>query len=95
MAINKKDFINRMAENGNKTKCSCREYLDLMFDTFYELLQEGETVNFQRIMNAKIQTTPERPARNPQTGEECMIPERKIIKVKISENLRNKLNGEE
>ena len=46
MAINKKDFINRMAENGNKTKKSCREYLDLMFDTFFELLEEGEAIKF-------------------------------------------------
>jgi nucleoid DNA-binding protein len=73
MAINKKDFINRMAENGNKTKKSCREYLDLMFDTFYGLLEEGEAIKFCRIMNAEVKTTPERPARNPQTGEVCMV----------------------
>lgn len=41
--IYKKEFINRMAENGHKTKCSCREYFDLLFQTFYELLEEGET----------------------------------------------------
>ena len=73
MAINKKDFINRMAENGNKTKKSCREYLDLMFDTFYGLLEEGEAIKFCRIMNAEVKATPERPARNSQTGEVCMV----------------------
>lgn len=94
MAINKKDFIDYMSEYGGKTKKSCREYLDLVMDTFYELLKEGETIKFSRIMSVGIKTTPERSARNPQTGEECIVPERKIIKVKISEVLRDKLNEE-
>lgn len=94
MAINKKDFIDRMAENGNKTKKSCREYMDLMFDTFYELLEEGEVIQFAGIMKAETKITPERPARNPQNGEVCIVPERKRIKVTFSEVLRDRLNGE-
>lgn len=94
MAISKKDFINRMAENGNKTKKSCREYLDLMFDTFYLLLEEGEAIRFTGIMKAETKITPERPARNPQNGKVCIVPERKRIKVAFSEVLRDKLNGE-
>lgn len=94
MAVNKKEFINRMAENGNKTKKSCREYFDLVMDTFYDLLEEGEKIRFCRIMNVEVKTTPERPARNPQTGDVCIVPKRKRIKVTFSEVLRDKLNGE-
>ena len=94
MAIYKKQFIDCMAANGKKTKKSCREYLDLMLDTFYELLREGETVRFTGIMTTKIKTTPERPARNPKTGEKFIVPERKRIKVTFSEALRDRLNGE-
>lgn len=94
MAINKKQFIDCMAENGGKTKKSCKEYLDLMLDTFYELLEEGEMIRFNKIMSAEVRITPERPARNPQTGEECIVPERKRIKVTFSEVLRDRLNGE-
>lgn len=94
MAINKKDFIDRMSENGGKTKKSCREYLDLVMDTFYDLLKEGEIIRFCRILSAETKITPERPARNPQTGEACIVPERKRIKVKISEILRDRLNEE-
>ena len=94
MAINKKDFIDRMSENGGKTKKSCREYLDLVMDTFYNLLKEGEAIRFFRILSAETKITPERPAKNPQTGKECIVLERKVIKVKISEVLRDKLNEE-
>lgn len=94
MAIYKKEFINRMAEHGGKTKKSCREYLDLVFDTFYELLEEGEIITFNRIMSTKVMTTPERPAMNPQTGEKYIVPERKRIKVTFSKVLRDRLNGE-
>ncbi len=94
MVINKKDFIDHMAESGGKTKKSCREYLDLVMGTFYDLLKEGKTIKFCRILSAETKITPERPARNPQTGEECIVPERKRIKVKISEVLRDGLNEE-
>lgn len=94
MAINKKDFIDHMSENSGKTKKSCREYLDLVMDTFYDLLKEGETIRFCRILSVETKITPERPARNPKTGEECIVPARKRIKVKISEVLRDKLNAE-
>lgn len=94
MAIGKREFVARMAEKGHKTKCSCREYFDLMFDTLYELLQEGEVIKFQKMLRAEIKTTPEREARNPQNGEKCIVPERKHIKVKISEYLRDRLNEE-
>ena len=94
MVVNKKEFINYMAENGCKTKKSCKEYLDLVLDTFYGLLEEGESIRFAGIMKAEAKITPERPARNPQTGEVCIVPERRRIKVTFSEVLRDKLNGE-
>ncbi len=94
MAVNRKAFIDRMAENGDRTKKSCKEYLDLMLDTFYELLEEGETILFTGIMKAETKITLERPARNPQNGEVCIVPERKRIKVTFSEVLRDRLNGE-
>jgi len=92
MAINRKEFINRMAENGHVTKKSCREYLDLMLDTFYGFLEEGETVKFHGIMSAEAKTAPERVARNPQNGEECIVPEHRRIKIKVSETVLRELN---
>lgn len=95
MAVNKKVFINRMSENGQVTKKSCREYLDLMLDTFYEFLEDGEEIRFYGIMNAEAQITPERVARNPQKGEECIVPEHKRVKIKVSEVVFKELNEQE
>ncbi len=92
MAINKKAFIDRMAENGNVTKKSCKQYFDLMMDTFLELLREGEKIKLRRIMNAEAKTTPERVGRNPQNGEECIVPEHKRIRIRFSEIALKKLN---
>ena len=92
MSINKKEFINRMAEKGGKTKCSCKEYLELVLDTFYEVLEEGETIRFHKIISAETKVTPERPARNPKTGDKCIVPEHKRIKIKVSETVINRLN---
>ena len=93
MAINKKQFIDCMAASGGKTKKSCKEYLDLMFDTFYVLLEEGETVRFTGIMSETTKISPERQARNPKTGEKYNVPEFRRIKITASEVLRDRLNG--
>ncbi len=92
MAVNKKEFINRMAENGQVTKKSCRKYLDLMLDTFYEFLEEGEEIRFYGIMNAETKMIPERVARNPQNGAGCIVPEHKRVKIKVSEVVLKELN---
>lgn len=94
MVINKEKFIARMAQNGETTKRACREYLELMLDTFYDFMCEGEVVRFKNVLRAEVKTTPERLARNPQNGDVCIVPERKYIKVKISETLRDRFNKE-
>lgn len=95
MAINKKQFINHMAKKGHKTKKSCREYLNLMFDTFFELLEEGEEIKILKVLRAELIPTPERPALNPKTGEKCIVPEHKRIKIKFSKVLLRRLNEKE
>lgn len=92
MAINKKQFIKQMAKNGHTTQLACREYLNLALDTFYKLLREGNEIKLYGILNAKVKKTPERMARNLQTGKECIVPERKRVKIKISQTLHDRLN---
>lgn len=92
MRINKKKFIEQMAKNGHTTQVSCRKYLDLAFQTFYELLEDGHEIKFSKVLTAKVVTTPQRPAIVPKSGIRCIIPERKRIKVKISKVLKDKLN---
>lgn len=72
MAIDKKDFVDRMSENGGKTKKSCKEYLDLVMDAFYGFLKEGEIIRFCRIFSAETKITPERPVRN-QSAAHCFV----------------------
>ena len=93
MAVNKKQFIKQMAKNGHTTQLACREYLNLALDTLYELLRDGKEIKLYGILSAELKTMPERMARNPQTGKECMVSEHKRVKIKISQTLRDKLNN--
>lgn len=92
MTINKKKFINRMAKNGKVTKCSCKRYFDLMFNTLFELLDEGEKIKFHGLFNIEVEMSPERPARNPQNGDPFIVPEHKRLKISISKCIKEKLN---
>lgn len=92
MVINKKEFINRMAKNNRLTKCSCRKYLDLIFNTLFELLDKGEKIKFHGLFNAEIEMSPERPARNPKNGEPFIVPEHRRLKITVSKSIKDKLN---
>ena len=93
MAVNKKQFIKQMAKNGHTTQLACREYLNLALDTFYELLRDGKEIKLYGILSAELKTMPDRMERNPQTVKEFMLPDHKLVKIKISHTLREKLNN--
>lgn len=90
--INKKEFISRMAEKGGVTKCSCSKYVDLMLSTFYELLKEGITVQFCRIMTVEVFKTAAKNTYNIGTGERHTLPSHNTVKVRISKILQDKFN---
>lgn len=80
MAVNKKEFAYRLAEKGNFYKKYAVKAVDLFWDTLVEYLEEGNTVNFYGYGSFKMKTYREGEARNPKTGESCIVPERKKIK---------------
>ena len=94
MIINKEEFITRMAEKGNTTKCSCRWYLNLMLSTMFELLREGAVIKFRRIANIEVTTAAPKETYNIATKERFVLPEHKCIKVRVSKVMQDKFNKE-
>lgn len=94
MAVNKKEFADRMAENGGTTKKAAYQAVEAFIETIIDYLREGETINFQRFGSFRLKTVKERPARNPKTGESCIVPEHKRVKFTASETLADKIENE-
>lgn len=92
MIISKDEFITRMAENGNTTKCSCKKYLNLMLRTMLELLREGAVIRFQKIARIEVINASKKETYNIATKKRFVLPAHKCIKVRISKKLQEEFN---
>ena len=92
MAVLKKEFIDRMSENGGITKKAAKQGLDLFFETLMESMAEGEKVLLVGLGRFEMKTIKERRGRVPLSGAECVIPEHRVMKFRASETLTDKID---
>lgn len=91
MAINKTEFISRMAEKGKISRKEAGREVDRFLETLLDSLVNDGAVKINGFGRFELKTAKERLGRNPKTGEECMIPEHKKVKFYASETLTDKL----
>ena len=92
MLVLKKEFIDRMSENGGITKKAAKQGLDLFFETLMECMAEGEKVLLVGLGRFEMKTIKERRGRVPLSGAECVIPEHRVMKFHASETLTDKID---
>ena len=73
MTINKKEFVNRMAEIGGMTKKQANKGADAFIETLIDCLNAECVVKFVGFGRFEMKTMKEKPARNPRTGETCIV----------------------
>jgi len=73
MTINKKEFVNRMAEIGGITKKEANRGVDAFIETLIDCMKEEVRVKFVGFGRFELKTVKEKPARNPKTGEPCCV----------------------
>lgn len=93
MTMTKAGIVNDVYERVGVTKKEAAEYVDAVFDAMKETLQDGEDVKISGFGKFEVRQKGERVGRNPRTGEEIMIPERKVPRFKVSQVLKDELNG--
>lgn len=92
MAVKKKEFADRMAEKGGIKKKDAMKELELFIDTLMDYMSENEKVMFMGFGRFEMKMAKEKTGRNPQTGQECIIPEHEKIKFTASEGLADRIN---
>lgn len=93
MTMTKAGIVNDVYERVGVTKKEAAEYVDAVFDAMKDTLSEGEDVKISGFGKFEVRQKGERVGRNPRTGEEIMIPERKVPRFKVSQVLKDELNG--
>lgn len=94
MSVNKKEFADRMAEKGGIKKKDAMKGLNLFIETLMDYMSEGEKVKLLKFGSFQMKTVKERMGRNPQNGQECIIPEHEKIKFVASEGLADRIKNQ-
>ncbi|WP_177162196.1 HU family DNA-binding protein [uncultured Fusobacterium sp.] len=89
---NKVEFIDELVkEEVFKSKAEAERALTAVLETFETFLVKGEEVNFIGWGKFSVEERGERKGRNPQTGEEMIIPAKKTVKFKAGKKLAEKI----
>ena len=94
MTLTKSNIVDSVYERTELTKKEAAEYVNEVLEVMKETLEEGEEIKLSGFGKFEVRHKEERMGRNPQTGDEILIPERKVLRFKVSQVLKDELNGE-
>lgn len=77
-----------VAKIGNMGKNDAKLIVELFFEEIRSTLEKGEEVKLSGFGNFQLRDKPQRPGRNPKTGEEVPISARRVVTFHASQKLK-------
>ncbi len=90
--MTKADIVETTYDKAGLSKKDVVEVVDLLFETIKCALESNEKVKISGFGNFSVRQKRARRGRNPQTGSEITISERKVMTFKASQILKKKIN---
>lgn len=90
--MNKAEFVADVAERMNEPKMKAEEAVNAVFDALTAALKKGEEVRLPAFGVFVVSATAARKARNPQTGEEVIVPAGNRARFRPGKALKEALN---
>lgn len=90
--MTKADIVETTYDKAGLSKKDVVEVVDLLFETIKCALEQNEKVKISGFGNFSVRQKRARRGRNPQTGAEITISERKVMTFKASQILKKKIN---
>lgn len=94
MTMTKADLVNIVYEQVGVSKKDATKYVDTILETMKETLESGDELKVSGFGKFEVRKKGKRIGRNPQSGIEIMIPERKVLRFKVSQVLKDELNAQ-
>ena len=93
----RKNFTrNKLAERINVklgySKEEAKEFIEIFLNYIKVNMNSKENIKISKLASFKVISKKERIGRNPKTGQDAIISERKVVSCKFSKNLKNKIN---
>ena len=93
MALTKNDIVNSVHELGFTKKKSV-EIIETLLEIMKSTLEKNEDLLISGFGKFCVKQKKQRRGRNPATGADLILKERKVVTFKCSGKLRNKINGQ-
>ena len=86
--ITKAELSDALFERVGLNKRESKDMVDAFFDELRGALERGESVKLSGFGNFQLRDKPQRPGRNPKTGEEIAITARRVVTFHPSQKLK-------
>lgn len=89
MTLTKAELADILVDKvSNVTKNDAKEIVELFFEEIRSTLASGEEIKISGFGNFQLRDKPQRPGRNPKTGEEVPITARRVVTFHASQKLK-------
>ncbi len=88
MALTKAELADLLFENVGLNKREAKDMVESFYEEVRAALEKGEGVKLSGFGNFHLRTKPQRPGRNPKTGEEIPITARRVVTFHASQKLK-------
>lgn len=92
-ALTKADIAERLFLEDHVNKRTAKELVEIFFEEVRQALENGEQVKLSGFGNFDLRDKRQRPGRNPKTGEEIPISERRVVTFKAGQKLKSRVES--
>lgn len=93
-ALTKQTIIEKISEEINQSPPQAKDTVEALLEIIKSTLASGENVMISGFGKFQVNEKSPRKGRNPATGRDMILDERRVVTFKCAGVLRDKLNGE-
>jgi len=91
--LTKAELADLLFERVGLNKREAKDMVETFFEEIRFVLQGGESVKLSGFGNFQLRDKPQRPGRNPKTGESIPITARRVVTFHASQKLKGMVEG--
>src|SRR6201997_4909180 len=88
MTLTKAELADLLFEQLGLNKREAKDMVEAFFEVIRDALESGDSVKLSGFGNFQLRDKPQRPGRNPKTGEEIPITARRVVTFHASQKLK-------
>jgi integration host factor subunit alpha len=88
MTLTKAELAEMLFEQVGLNKREAKEMVEVFFEEIRHALESGSVVKLSGFGNFQLRDKPQRPGRNPKTGQEMPISARRVVTFHASQKLK-------